>query len=354
MSRDDILLWGIVGLSVLGLFAFLVQNSAAYSLPLLMIFGVIAFTAVLTIAGRVFSRTNLSCRDEALGLPSGSIRALIALSLIIIFAIMTIYMYDQLVPQTTLLQIPANQTILYPNGTAIQNPNGSYLILQNEPSQAQREFSMQTLTTVSTLIVALAGFYFGTKAVSAARGSEEKEPEYSLTIKPEGEAEYQKDQPLSIAVETEPKGAKFKFEVDGDKREAVKIGNVSNEFTYTPSLERTKNAVKLTFALDGKPTISKQLTVVVEKLDVNPKHGKVKEGKAMTIEVETTPADAKVNQAVEGDKPDSLKEGKNGKFTYTPSPKGKGRTDNKVTLTFELDVKPKITEHTTVEVEDKP
>jgi hypothetical protein len=39
----------------------------------------------------------------------------------------------------------------------------------SEPTQAQRDFSTQTLTTVSTLVVALAGFYFGTKAVNSGK-----------------------------------------------------------------------------------------------------------------------------------------------------------------------------------------
>ena len=352
---NSILLWGSLGVAIGGILFILLLpivapgSTVAYGLPLLMIFGVIALLDALTISGMIFSETNLSCKDEALGLPAGSIRALIALSLIIIFAIMAVYMYSQLTPETSFLQIPANQTILYPNGTIIQNPNGSYLITQ-QTSQAQKDFSTQTLTTVSTLVVALAGFYFGTKAVATAQGREEKEPEYGLTITPEGEMEYQEDKTLYIEVETEPKGEKFKFTVDGDKPESVRIGRVSNEFTYTPSPspKRNKNAVTINFALESKPKISKKLTVVVEKLEATTEHeGKLKVGDSMTIEVKATPENAKLTPQVNGDEPNSLKESK-GKFTYTPTAKAKGQT---ITLTFELDVKPKITQQLEVEVE---
>ena len=210
---------------------------------------------------------------------------------------------------------------------------------------------MQTLTTVSTLVVALAGFYFGTKAVAMAKGVEEKEPEYSLTIKPEGEVEYQK-KPISIKVETEPKGEKFKFKIDGDDRESVKIGDVSNELTYEPSEKRTKNVVTLTFTLEQKPVVSKKLSVVIEKLEVTAKpDGKIKVGEVMNIEVKTTPANANVESSVHGDKKASLPKLANGKTTYTPSPKGPDRPEDTVLLMFELDGKPKIVEYKKVEIE---
>jgi hypothetical protein len=348
----SILLWGSMGVAVIGIVLILLlpSNASAYGLPLLMIFGVIILLGSLTIAGKIFSETNLSCREEALGLPSGSVRALIALSLIIIFAIMAIFLYDKLSPTQSVLSIPANQTILYPNGTMLQNPNGTVLVTE-QTSDAQREFSVQTLATVSTLVVALAGFYFGTKAVETARGVE-KEPESgeSLTLTPEGEIEYEKDKLITFKVETKPKGENFKFTVDGDKREAVQIGDTSNELKYTP-IERFKNVVTFTFMLAGKTEVNKKLVVVFEKLEITPKQtGKLKQGETLTGEVKTTPKNAKVTTDVVGDKRDTLKVDK-GSFTYSPSLKNQGRTGS-VTLTFEIDGKPAITRHLAVDFED--
>jgi TRAP-type C4-dicarboxylate transport system permease small subunit len=84
-----------------------------------MISGVIALLAVLTIAAQIFSQEKLANKNEALALPAGSVRAIIALSLIIIFAIIIIFIFDSFPPESTTLQIPANQTILYTNGTIL-------------------------------------------------------------------------------------------------------------------------------------------------------------------------------------------------------------------------------------------
>jgi hypothetical protein len=178
---DTWFLYGILGISSLLIFliAFGAVNiQSAYALPLILIFGVIDVFIVLTIAGKIFVNIDYGCREEALGLPEGSVRALIALSLIIIFAIMAIYMFNSLIPQNNIFLVKAGQTFIFPNGSSTTPTIDTFVFL--EPSQAQRDFSSQTLTTVSTLVVALAGFYFGTKAVSTAKGTpEEKE---KLTI----------------------------------------------------------------------------------------------------------------------------------------------------------------------------
>ena len=77
--RYSILLMCILLIATVGLvYSFLFRGTA--SLVLLVIFGTIAFITVLTMAGRAYIRTTLACKDEALGLPSGSVRAIIALA----------------------------------------------------------------------------------------------------------------------------------------------------------------------------------------------------------------------------------------------------------------------------------
>jgi len=97
--------------------------------------GVVVLLASLTTVTIITSYLDLSDPKEALGLPKGSVRALIALSLIVIFSIMSLYLYAQLA------------------GT---------------PSEEQTRFAQQLLTTISTLVVAVAAFYFGTKSVAEA------------------------------------------------------------------------------------------------------------------------------------------------------------------------------------------
>ena len=218
MDLDDlypIILWLTLGVATLVVILFAFNSvDSAFALPVLMIFGVIDLFVVLTIAGKTFSKTSLSCRDEALGLPSGSIRALIALSLIIIFAIMAIFMYNQLTPAATSLHLTANQTVVFANGTSFTNPNADTFVMR-DPSQAQRDFSSQVLTTVSTLVVALAGFYFGTKAVDSAKGKETTESQ--LSIKPEGSVKIKPDDILPITVESSPENTKINTTLKNEK-----------------------------------------------------------------------------------------------------------------------------------------
>jgi hypothetical protein len=99
-------------------------------LPLLVIAGVIGLLAAINCVAIAFAAIGISDPNEALGLPKGSIRALIALSLILIFAIMSTFLWWHL----------------------------------DSTNTEKVRFAQQILTTVSTLVVAIAGFYFGTRS----------------------------------------------------------------------------------------------------------------------------------------------------------------------------------------------
>jgi flagellar biosynthesis/type III secretory pathway M-ring protein FliF/YscJ len=156
---------------ILIIFSMTINLNSIFGFSLLVILGLIMFVVSLTLASVILHRMHLSSRSEALGLPSGSIRALIALSLIIIFAIMALYLYGNLAPQQIALN--SNVTVVYPNGTQITTLNSTSIM--SEPSEAQKTFSLQTLTTVSTLVVAIASFYFGTKAAATKTATSNEE-----------------------------------------------------------------------------------------------------------------------------------------------------------------------------------
>jgi hypothetical protein len=267
----------IAGLATVMLI-FLPYSDVVFGLPLSIVFGIIDLLVALTIASMIFRHLRMNCTDEALGLPRGSIRALIALSLIIIFAIMAVYMYSQLGPVP--YSIGANVTIAYPNGTINANPNGTILI--REVSQAQKDFSLQTLTTVSTLVVAIAAFYFGSRSVESAgnalKGTElDIGPE--LTVEPEDpQTIKQGDPPLTIRVTTDPKDEKIKPTVVGDEPGQLKESdNLPGEYTYTPS--EGKETVVLNFALKSKPEVKKSLVIKIENKTEPKKSKEVKQAK---------------------------------------------------------------------------
>jgi hypothetical protein len=154
-------------------------------LILFLIGGVIALVIVMSALTDVFSRFNLTSKDEALGLPTGSIRALIALLLIIIFAIFILYMFGAMRGNSTTIRdltladvsaIMQTKNVTDRQQTAGQdtpddlNDDRFRVEYVVEPSQAAQTIGGQILTTLSTLTAAVAAFYFGTRSVEVARG----------------------------------------------------------------------------------------------------------------------------------------------------------------------------------------
>jgi len=210
-------------------------------LPLMVLFGVIAFLGALTISAVVLNFFKLSNPLEALGLPQGSVRALIALSLILIFALMVIFMATNLGGATE-YEYTGNSTVIY-EGKNYTATNGTLTILL-EPSAAAIDFSKQVLTTVSTLVVALAGFYFGTRSVAQAQQSK---PEVSISLDPKSPYTLPENKTeVKITATTEPGNEIAKAEIgddDGKKGSIRKLGD--NEFEYKPP-PRVANEITVT------------------------------------------------------------------------------------------------------------
>jgi hypothetical protein len=103
----------------------------------------------------------------------------LALLLIIIFAIMSTFLYAriysgeaassvlQAVTQEQLGQLPP-QRIVWQK----QNENGTYDVGFVYPNQDSTDFAKQIMQIVGTLVVAVVGFYFGQRSVSGERSSE--------------------------------------------------------------------------------------------------------------------------------------------------------------------------------------
>jgi hypothetical protein len=103
-------------------------------LPILLVYGVLTLLVALAALVAILSYFGLSSGGSALGLPEGSVQAVIALVLVLIFAITAVFL----------------------------------LTIDIEPTdEAKQRLATQILTTAGTLAVAVAGFYFGTRAVEA-------------------------------------------------------------------------------------------------------------------------------------------------------------------------------------------
>lgn len=136
----------------------------------------VAMITVLFTVAAGFSFLGLASPSFAFGLPEGSIRALIALFLIQIFIVFGIYIHSQsdnyygpfkmTVSQSeamdgVVLIVPAKGEY----GEIIPGYVDVYMLKENEN---QARLAQQLLTTVGTLVVAVAGFYFGSNSVSKA------------------------------------------------------------------------------------------------------------------------------------------------------------------------------------------
>jgi hypothetical protein len=252
----------LLGLSIIMLVALpiLVGTSPTpVGLTLTIITGVTALLSSLVLASLILNCLNLSDREEALGLPTGSVRAIIALSLIVIFAIMSIFMFqymDNPVTTTTTV-ITTNSTI------GDQNFTNSTTTVTEGTGQAMIDFTKTTLTTMGTLVVAIAAFYFGTRSVQVAKGAEE---EAELFIDPSGTKDWKiGDSPIIIFVKPTPEDAAVNLKVDGDKYESVQRGESPNRYIYTPSLTEEKT-VTLAFEMPAYSDFkAEKLTVNIKK-----------------------------------------------------------------------------------------
>jgi hypothetical protein len=155
-------------------------NAAPMTIVVLLVAGFVAVTLLLYLGTLVIRMVGLGTRKEALGMPEGSIRALIAMSLILMFAIIGVTVLyagqggDPLVSRgisaEELARLENVQIIAISVVDPAASPGAERFDVTARPelSQAGHDFGLQLLTTVSTLVVAVAGFYFGARAVAQA------------------------------------------------------------------------------------------------------------------------------------------------------------------------------------------
>jgi hypothetical protein len=150
---------------------------------ILLVAGLVALTLLLYLGTIIHRTAGVGTSRGALGMPEGSIRALIALSLVLMFAIIGVTVLysgmstgEEIVSSgLTSAQIDDLENVQIIS-ISVVDPNASpgaetyNVTARPEISQAGHDFGLQLLTTVSTLVVAVAGFYFGSRAV--AQGSE--------------------------------------------------------------------------------------------------------------------------------------------------------------------------------------
>jgi len=154
-------------------------------LPLLVVAGVIAFLLALLACVAFLAVFRLTDYKQALGLPDGSIRAVLALGLVLIFAIVSIYLYGSTanVRRDTATNLPAEALPALAPGTVLNivahpasaapGASGPPVLLYDVTTRASGtetsdNLARQLITLIGTLVAALTAFYFGTRSAETA------------------------------------------------------------------------------------------------------------------------------------------------------------------------------------------
>jgi len=157
------------------------------ALPILIITSLVALVAALAIASAILAALGLSDREHALGMPQGTVRAVIALGLLVIFSVSSMFLFNELEYTSTLRCLTQDQfdTLFKENAERIDYSEQErkqaceteeadeifYRVrLRIEASEPKRNFANQMLTIVGTLVGTVSGFYFGSRALAVARG----------------------------------------------------------------------------------------------------------------------------------------------------------------------------------------
>lgn len=148
------------------------------SFALVLVFAVVFMLATLFILAVGFAQLRLTDKSQALGLPSGSVRAMIALILILVFIMFGVYIY---LNESTYLDKTGSIEMTQDAWAASTNVYSAELIEDSDPprykvvffkpqNEGASDLAQQLLTTVGTLVVAVAGFYFGSASTASGIG----------------------------------------------------------------------------------------------------------------------------------------------------------------------------------------
>lgn len=168
-------------------------------LPLLVLAGVLALLLTLGMIAALFSGLGITDQKQALGLPDGSVRAVIAISLIVIFAVAAIYLYNSVsyggrtetkadlseqearAFTDALTKISGGQYSVYPalpipptpppkeGEKSASQPQARYMVMYRLANNgAGEDLAKQLIVLLGTLITAVSSFYFGSASVASA------------------------------------------------------------------------------------------------------------------------------------------------------------------------------------------
>jgi hypothetical protein len=299
------LVFWIVSLSAVGIAIFYARmiptpnSTANLVFPIVALFGVGFLLFALTLMSVAFKQLGVGDPRQALGLPEGSVRAIIAMSLIVIFIIFVVILYYDTAnppPMTAIwglsresfeaLVSSGNVTYGYPYRSGDETLYRVFLPPAPK-SEASQQIARDVITLVGTLMTAVAAFYFGAKTGDA---KEVREPvELEIVSPSQKESKLGPDRkPMTVKLRVAPKGEGVTWNTppEGDD-EGVVVQKEPGVFEYRPSDQVASRKVYLRFGLVNYPDVNRELTVELE-----PQDRALESGKTGGSEAETEVSDA--------------------------------------------------------------
>lgn len=168
--------WGVIQM-----LKYIVEQADASgtSLTVAIIVSIVISILILTVVSIAFWVIKSSNAEFALGLPQGSVRALIALTLITSFAIISVFLFENLANEKQVMDRYDEQEYQKLTSDDFQNMTRVSIITDSTVNPPKKyyevtksiglnkdaaDFAKQILTTLSTLVIAISSFYFGAKA----------------------------------------------------------------------------------------------------------------------------------------------------------------------------------------------
>ena len=154
---------------------------AEIALTVWILLGLSALLVLLTLVACISRVMDGTANRGALNLPHGSISAVIALMLLLLFAFSSIYLFSQLssresrgaestgVSESTLADFSSEHVISVnvAEACAADGTGRTYDVVLAPASGASTDFAETIFATLSTVVIAIVGFYFGQRAATS-------------------------------------------------------------------------------------------------------------------------------------------------------------------------------------------
>jgi hypothetical protein len=270
-----------------GLFYLLSQNVGVISASSLTwgsvaLVGLIAVFVVAALVSVAFRLVGLSDQKQALALPEGSVRAIIALSLLVMFSVLSVYLYSDLSQSAEVVYTPmfskddaekfkaklgdayfyteeVKVAVQAEKGTATSgtetkpNTETKYVVYYHKNrSVASEDTAKHLLTMLQTLLTTVVGFYFGARtAASSGQSTDSARPVPAIrSVKPD---------PDTIVA-----GSPFKLSVSGDNLNLVKEVKIIQGDKQIVANHVTSNASEVVAEFTAKVATGKWDVMVVD------------------------------------------------------------------------------------------